>query len=362
MKKSINMNLSGQIFHIDEDAYRLLEEYLKNLQRYFSRSGGDPDIMQDFEERIAEHLIELSPSGSRVVNLALITHVIELMGQPEEIFDLEQQAPSESSKQPPSRESPANAASALTHEPTSTKRKLYRNLEGAWLCGVFNGLATYMNWSVGALRIVFVLASLFLLENWIMIPLLLYLGAWMIIPAAQTATQKLEMYGHPVSAITIGERIRYDATQITEDHSGKRVTGCCLGGCLGSIGLLVLLVGFFAVIVRIITELEAGGVYIEDVHPLDWSYTWVGYSFPLLVLSAILLVIIPLLSWVHSSTWGSKQRGKEIPSWVRIIGIVIWIVAAVYVSYYFVDAFIYNQEHGWKLFQINQHGIRIYHP
>ena len=36
MKKTLTVNLGGTVFHIDEDAYRLLDNYLSNLEEYIS--------------------------------------------------------------------------------------------------------------------------------------------------------------------------------------------------------------------------------------------------------------------------------------------------------------------------------------
>ena len=37
MKKTFTVNLNGIVFHIDEDAYQLLDSYLTNLRIHFSR-------------------------------------------------------------------------------------------------------------------------------------------------------------------------------------------------------------------------------------------------------------------------------------------------------------------------------------
>ena len=42
MKKTLTVNLGGTVFHIDEDAYRLLDNYLCNLKLHFRRQlSGD---------------------------------------------------------------------------------------------------------------------------------------------------------------------------------------------------------------------------------------------------------------------------------------------------------------------------------
>ena len=37
MKKTLTVNLGGTVFHIDEDAYRLLDNYLSNLKIHFRK-------------------------------------------------------------------------------------------------------------------------------------------------------------------------------------------------------------------------------------------------------------------------------------------------------------------------------------
>ena len=37
MKKTLTVNLGGTVFHIDEDAYQLLDKYLANLRILFRR-------------------------------------------------------------------------------------------------------------------------------------------------------------------------------------------------------------------------------------------------------------------------------------------------------------------------------------
>ena len=56
MKKTLTINLGGSVFHIDEDAYQLLDKYLSNLRIHFKKEEGSDEIMNDFELRISELL------------------------------------------------------------------------------------------------------------------------------------------------------------------------------------------------------------------------------------------------------------------------------------------------------------------
>ena len=54
MKKTININLAGFVFYIDEDAYETLQKYLNNIRTYLGNTEGREEIIDDIESRIAE--------------------------------------------------------------------------------------------------------------------------------------------------------------------------------------------------------------------------------------------------------------------------------------------------------------------
>ena len=47
MKKTLTVNLGGAVFHIDDDAYHLLDNYLCNLKAHFSKEEGAEEIVDD---------------------------------------------------------------------------------------------------------------------------------------------------------------------------------------------------------------------------------------------------------------------------------------------------------------------------
>lgn len=49
MKKTLTVNLGGTVFNIDEDAYRLLDNYLMNLKSHFRKEAGADEIVDDIE-------------------------------------------------------------------------------------------------------------------------------------------------------------------------------------------------------------------------------------------------------------------------------------------------------------------------
>ena len=56
MKKTLTVNLGGTVFNIDDDAYRLLDNYLSNLKIHFRKEAGADEIVDDIEPVSYTHL------------------------------------------------------------------------------------------------------------------------------------------------------------------------------------------------------------------------------------------------------------------------------------------------------------------
>ena len=69
MKKTLTVNISGIVFHIDEDAYNVLNDYLQSIRQHFSRTEGGDEIIEDIEARIAEMLKERIGDNKQVITL-----------------------------------------------------------------------------------------------------------------------------------------------------------------------------------------------------------------------------------------------------------------------------------------------------
>ena len=65
MKKTLTVNLGGTVYHIDDDAYRLLDNYLSNLKHYFRKQESAEEIINDIEMRIAELFAEKVAAGNK---------------------------------------------------------------------------------------------------------------------------------------------------------------------------------------------------------------------------------------------------------------------------------------------------------
>ena len=63
MDKTININLGGTLFQIDEEAYRILRDYLQSIDQKFRNVQGGNETIEDIELRIAEIFQSQKGSG-----------------------------------------------------------------------------------------------------------------------------------------------------------------------------------------------------------------------------------------------------------------------------------------------------------
>ncbi len=186
MNKTLNINLAGFIFHVDEDAFIRLEGYLNTLKAQFVNTEGGKEIISDIEMRIAELFKEQTGDNKDVINFEDVDKVISIMGQPEDYLDLgEDEVP----KSP-------------QLEFTSRKKRIFRDTDNRIIGGVAAGVAAYFNIDTLWIRLIFII--LFFSG----FGFLFYLIMWLIIPKAQTTAEKLQMRGEKVNISNIERSIR----------------------------------------------------------------------------------------------------------------------------------------------------------
>ncbi len=98
MKKTVNINLAGTFFHIDEDAFGKLSRYLDAIKKSISDPVGGDEIIRDIETRIAELFSEKLESNTQVVSIKELDAIITIMGQPEDYIMDENNFEEEASK------------------------------------------------------------------------------------------------------------------------------------------------------------------------------------------------------------------------------------------------------------------------
>lgn len=191
MKKTINITISGQLFHIEEDAYSRLSQYITNIKQYFEGSDGQEEIIADIESRIAELFQQNLNEFKQVISLQDVQHIIEVLGQPSEMDD------------------EGNGNESTQGKSYSFKRRLFRDTDNRKAAGVAAGLAAYFSIDPIWFRIAFLVLTLASGSG-----ILVYIILWIVIPAARSTTEKLEMKGEPVNIETIEKSIREELAHV----------------------------------------------------------------------------------------------------------------------------------------------------
>jgi len=200
MNKTVTINISGIVFHIEEDAYDRLKFYLDSLRRKFNAEEGRDEILADIESRIAEILTGKKGPSREVVVMKDVEEVIAMMGEPDVISD------ETSNSEPAGANAGASSTAANEHEENyqrKKRRRLFRDPDDRVIGGVCSGLGHYFDIDAVWIRLGF--ALLFFLGG---SGVLFYLLLIIIVPRAETTAEKLEMRGEPVDVNNIRRSIK----------------------------------------------------------------------------------------------------------------------------------------------------------
>ena len=188
MNKTVNINLANIFFHIDEEAYRKLRNYLEAIKRSFAGTPGSDEIIADIEARLAELFHEKMQHERQVITEKEVDEVIAIMGQPEDYMIDEDIFEDE----PISRK-----------EPKRTK-KLYRDIDHKYIAGVSSGLGHYFKVDALWMRLLWIILTIGSSGGFILVYGLL----WILIPEAATTSQKLDMRGEEINISNIERKVK----------------------------------------------------------------------------------------------------------------------------------------------------------
>lgn len=195
MNKTININLGGFFFHIDETAYQKLKRYLDAIARSLSDDPqGKNEIIADIEARISELLSERITDARQVVNENDIEEIIAIMGQPEDYAEAEETYTENTS---------------YSYKRNQPNKKMFRDGDDKFLGGVCSGLGHYLGIDVIWIRLAFILllASGF--------SPIAYIILWVLLPEAKTTSEKLQMEGEAVNIDNIEKKIRTEIDNLS---------------------------------------------------------------------------------------------------------------------------------------------------
>ena len=326
MEKTVNIIIGGASFVIEEDAYAELSAYLESLKQHFSAYSEGAEIIGDIESRIAENFGErIKMSKQPAILLSDVKEVKKSMG---EVADLA-----------------VKNGEKKSEEETSIKQsRLYRNSDDAVIAGVCSGLAAYFGVDPVIMRIIFVLATIFMAG----LGIIVYIVLWISMPEARTVTEKIEMRGTPVTIKKIEKAV---GEAFKKDKAGRGViqrladslaaiVRALVNGLSAIIkpiaNILMIVVGLGIMIGAVIGMVSSGiaiasGVYnidspyISDL-PMDELSIMPEYYYAVVALFGVIIVPLAFLLILGVSMVRRKNSFSALLSGLLLL---IWMVSTI---------------------------------
>jgi len=327
MNKTININLAGIIFHLDEVAYEKFKTYLSNVKTALGKEESGEEIIADIEARIAEifHL-RMKENGRQVVGLPDVEFIIETLGQPEAFVDqIEGEGPQKSAKE---------------------TRRFFRNPDEKVIGGVCSGIGAYFDIDPVWIRVLFLILLFFTGIGFIT-----YVILWAAIPEAKTTAQKLQMRGEAVNLNNIEKLFTKveDYTSSEKIKSGVNSFVSFVVNGIGSvfsfvfkfIGVLLAIFGALIAFVLIITLLGIFGStwnfegfnflsFNGYIYGLDGAQAIFGGGWRLLALRAgtLLTLLLPLFALVVflAKIFGRELTNSKLLSFSGIASFIVGLI------------------------------------
>jgi phage shock protein PspC (stress-responsive transcriptional regulator) len=296
MKKTVSINIKGQNFLIEEDAYELLKDYIQRLNTTLKNEIGGKDIIEDVELRIAELCTSKLTDKKQVIEISDIEEIIAMLGDPSVFID-------EDSEQE------TNTSGSNSYE--SSEKKLFRDPDNVKIAGVCSGLAVYIGIDATIVRALFVI--FFMLG----FGFFLYIILIIIIPKATSSVDRLRMKGQAITVesikdefVQLGDRISDESKSFVnklknQNHLVERINllGKIIVVGVGICFLLfgfALLTGFTIFIVSdlqfVPAEIEGGFLSLQETAMLIFEdmndFTWAQFGVYLTACSSILFMLI----------------------------------------------------------------------
>ncbi len=193
MKKNISINISGIIFHIEEDAFDQLKDYLDSINRYFSTFNDSQEIIADIEGRIAEIFLTKLNDEKQVITVEDVSSLKTTMGSIRDFQAVEEEFEE--------REEPKESRQRTFD--SSSSKKLFRDEKRRLVAGICAGIAHYFH--VDALWIRLLFFILLVGSGGIILPV--YLVMWAVVPASSDLSEdkKLKkMFRDPEAKVVAG--------------------------------------------------------------------------------------------------------------------------------------------------------------
>ncbi|WP_010522340.1 PspC domain-containing protein [Aquimarina agarivorans] len=329
MNKTININLAGIFFHVDEDAYLKLQNYLEAVKRSFASEQGHEEILSDIEARIAELFNERIQNERQVIGNKEVDEIINIMGQPED-YNVGEESYEESQD--------ATTRKKIT-------RKLFRDPTNAYAGGVSSGLGYYFGIDPIWIRIFWVVFTLGSSGTFFLI----YISLWIFVPKAVSTADQLAMRGEAINISNIEKKIKEGFENVSDhvknaDYAkyGDKVKSTssnffeglsevlrfCLKLIGKAVGLLLLFVSGISIISLLLALFDLTTFNIFDAPWIDYVDV-VNVGAPLWLISLLVLLVVGI-PFFFIFILGLKiliENLKSIGKTAKIVLVSLWFIA-----------------------------------
>jgi len=323
MKKTVNVNIGGMMFHLDDDAFEKLNNYLNTLKTKFGKMEGGDEIIGDIESRIAEIFKERLGNAREVVSLEDVNEMVNIMGDPSVYMDDESET----------------TTTDHTEVPPVGKRRLFRDPEKRVLGGVCSGFAAYFNVDPWLIRVIMICLVLFAGVSGF-----LYFIFWIAMPKAVTTADRIMMKGKKVDINSIEQSVKkeWSETRNGIKNVGNNAKSSSFINGIGkffriSIGVFLILfstltlAGFIWMMVSSTATLhfdelnlslrEAAGLVFDSYSEIVIAY-----------ISGWLLVVVPSVLAIYLGIRAILQFKHKL-RYVMLSGFLLWLIGLVLCIY-----------------------------
>lgn len=303
MNEVTRIHLGREPFTIAVEAHKSLKAYLTDIEKKVH----DEEVINEVELRMSELLVERGVTSRKVILPADVQYLKDQLGDPDDFSDDEKDTSGEQPK-------PTNR----------TSRKLFRDTDTAIIAGVASGLANYSGLDATIIRLIFVLLAIFGSGLGVVI----YLVLWLAMPPAETASEKLQMRGKPVTL----EALKESVNRADINGAAKRVNNKILPiiNTLFRIAVKLIGIGFILGGLAILSAVSVAKVYMmlhnnrliqENLFPVGAREQWLlAIVMGLAVIAALFLFLTGVAAF---------KRKWPIRGWITGILLAIFLVGSV---------------------------------
>ena len=288
MKEITRIHLARTPYNIEVDAKKQLDRYLLAIK---TNMQADDEMLNEIETRMVELLSDRHVKNDSTITAQDVGHLRQQLGEPSDFIE--------------------DPTERVVNPITLQDQHIYRDEQNAWLGGVAAGVAARMGlnvWLIRAILVALAFASFGLV-------VMIYILAWVLIPPARSAAQRLEMTGRPVTLGALSEN--EDGVVDRSDPSSRPfvvilrviMTIICLAVAAGAIAGMVILSSILLMNANILMDTKESS-FIAIVMGLA--------AFGLLLLAALAI----LLSY-SAAAWKMTRRMAVTAAIIIVSGLTI---------------------------------------